>query len=43
VTVWRARPARAGSELVEGEVELLELQPEGGRRMSAAEWLRGLR
>jgi methionyl-tRNA formyltransferase len=43
VTVWRARPALAGSELVEGEVELLELQPEGGRRMSAAEWLRGLR
>ena len=25
----------------EGALELLELQPAGGRRMAAAEWLRG--
>jgi methionyl-tRNA formyltransferase len=43
VTVWRARPAGGESLLVAGEVELLELQPEGGRRMTAAEYLRGLR
>jgi len=43
VTVWRARPADAGSALVEGGVEILELQPEGGRRMGADAWLRGLR
>jgi methionyl-tRNA formyltransferase len=41
--VWRARLARPGAELVEGGVEILELQPEGGRRMTAAEWLRGLK
>ena len=41
--VWRARPARANSVLVAGGVELLEVQPEGGRRMTAAEYLRGLR
>jgi methionyl-tRNA formyltransferase len=43
VVVWRARVAGPGAPLVEGDVELLELQPEGGRRMTAAEWLRGLR
>ena len=43
LVVWRARPARANSVLVAGGVELLEVQPEGGRRMTAAEYLRGLR
>lgn len=41
--VWRARVAGLGGELVEGGVELLEVQPEGRRRMSAADYLRGLR
>lgn len=39
--VWRARVAGEGAELAEGEVELLEVQPEGGRRMTASEYLRG--
>ena len=43
LVVWRARVAEAGALLAEGGVELLELQPEGGRRMTAAEYLRGLR
>lgn len=43
LTVWKARPAGPSSVLVVGEVELLEVQPEGGRRMTAAEYLRGLR
>lgn len=43
LTVWRARPARAGSGLVAGGIELLEVQPEGRRRMTAGEFLRGLR
>jgi hypothetical protein len=42
VTVWKARPAGSGG-LVVGGIELLEVQPEGGRRMTAAEYLRGLR
>lgn len=37
VTVWRARVAGDGS------FEPLEVQPEGGRRMEVAAWLRGLR
>jgi methionyl-tRNA formyltransferase len=37
VTVWRARTATDGS------FEPLEVQPEGGRRMDYAAWLRGLR
>ena len=37
VTVWRARVADDGS------FEPLEVQPEGGRRMGYAAWLRGLR
>jgi len=37
VTVWRARVAEDGSFLP------LEVQPEGGRRMEYAAWLRGLR
>lgn len=43
LTVWRARPAGEGSALVVGGVELLEVQPEGRRRMTGAEYLRGLR
>ena len=34
--VWRSR-------LADGELEVLEVQPEGGRRMSYEEFLRGLR
>jgi methionyl-tRNA formyltransferase len=37
VTVWRARVAADGS------FQPLEVQPEGGRRMDYAAWLRGLR
>ena len=37
VTVWRARVAEDGS------FEALEVQPDGGRRMSADAWRRGLR
>jgi methionyl-tRNA formyltransferase len=37
VTVWRARVAGDGS------FEPLEVQPDGGRRMDYAAWLRGLR
>ena len=37
VTVWRARVAD------DGTFEPVEVQPEGGRRMDAAAWLRGLR
>jgi methionyl-tRNA formyltransferase len=36
VIVWRAR-------LVDGDLEILEVQPEGGRRMTLAEFERGLR
>jgi methionyl-tRNA formyltransferase len=43
LTVWRARPAEPEALLVAGGVELLEVQPEGGRRMAAAEYLRGRR
>jgi methionyl-tRNA formyltransferase len=37
VTVWRAQVGE------DGAFEPLEVQPEGGRRMDAAAWLRGLR
>lgn len=37
VTIWRARVADDGS------FEPVELQPDGGKRMDAASWLRGLR
>ena len=37
VTVWRARVGE------HGDFEPVEVQPEGGRRMDAAAWLRGLR
>jgi methionyl-tRNA formyltransferase len=43
LTVWRARPAEEGSALVAGGLELLDVQPEGRRRMSGAEYLRGLK
>ena len=43
LTVWRARPAAPGAGLVLGELELLEVQPEGRRRMTGGEFLRGLR
>jgi len=43
LTVWRARPAGPGAALVVGGVELLEVQPEGRRGMTGAEYLRGLR
>ena len=36
VIVWRSR-------LVDGELEILEVQPEGRRRMGYDEFLRGLR
>ena len=44
--VWRARAADRDTpdeSLCVGDVELLEVQPEGRRRMSADEYLRGLR
>ena len=43
LTVWRARPAGADSRLTADGLELLEVQPEGRRRMSGDEYLRGLR
>jgi methionyl-tRNA formyltransferase len=41
--VWRARPAREDSVLVADGVELLDVQREGGKRMTAEEYLRGRR
>jgi methionyl-tRNA formyltransferase len=41
--VWRARPARPESLLSVGGLELLEVQREGGKRMTAEEYVRGLR
>ncbi len=41
--VWSAKVAEDDAKLVHDGVELLEVQPEGRRRMSAAEYLRGLR
>ena len=54
VVVWRARPLAATSEpgqirppltvgCAEGELELLDVQPAGKRRMPAADYVRGLR
>jgi methionyl-tRNA formyltransferase len=43
LTVWRARPAGDDARLAAGGLELLEVQPEGRRRMTADEYLRGLR
>jgi methionyl-tRNA formyltransferase len=41
--VWRARPSREDSVLVADGVELLEVQREGGKRMTAEEYVRGRR
>ncbi|MGH3113584.1 MAG: methionyl-tRNA formyltransferase [Gaiellaceae bacterium] len=41
--VWKARPARPEAALVEGGLELLEVQREGGRRLPVEEYVRGLR
>jgi methionyl-tRNA formyltransferase len=41
--VWKARPAREDSTLVADGVELLEVQREGGKRMTAEEYVRGRR
>jgi methionyl-tRNA formyltransferase len=43
LTVWRARPAQPDSVLAVEGIELLDVQPEGRRRMTGAEYLRGLR
>jgi methionyl-tRNA formyltransferase len=43
LTVWRAAPADTESKLTAGGLELLEVQPEGKRRMTGEEYLRGLR
>ena len=43
LTVWRARLANDDSPLTAGGLELLDVQPEGRRRMGAEEYLRGLR
>jgi methionyl-tRNA formyltransferase len=43
LTVWRAVPASPNSKLTAGGLELLEVQPEGKRRMTGEEYLRGLR
>ena len=43
LTIWRARPAQDGAELVVDGLELLEVQPDGRRRMTGAEYLRGYR
>jgi methionyl-tRNA formyltransferase len=43
LTVWKAGPAGPEAALVEDGVELVEVQPEGRRRMTGAEYLRGLR
>jgi methionyl-tRNA formyltransferase len=41
--VWRAAPVEPGAALTAGGLELLEVQPEGRRRMSGEEYRRGLR
>jgi methionyl-tRNA formyltransferase len=41
--VWRARPAGSNAKLVADDLELLEVQPDGRRRMTSEEFLRGLR
>ena len=43
LTVWRAKPAGPDAALTAGGLELLEVQPEGRRRMSGEEYLRGVR
>lgn len=41
--VWRACPATEGSALVVDGIELCDVQPEGKRRMSGSEYVRGQR
>ena len=41
--MWRAVPATPESKLTAGGLELLEVQPEGKRRMTGEEYLRGVR
>jgi methionyl-tRNA formyltransferase len=41
--VWKARQARPEAALVAGGLELLEVQREGGKRMTAEEYVRGRR
>ena len=41
--VWKARPVREDSLLVADGLELLEVQREGGKRMTSEEYLRGRR
>lgn len=43
LAVWRARLATDESPLTAGGLELVEVQPEGRRRMSGEEYVRGLR
>jgi methionyl-tRNA formyltransferase len=43
LTVWRARLATDESPLTAGGLELLQVQPEGRRRMTGEEYLRGLK
>lgn len=43
ILIWEARIARPGAVLEAGGAELLVVQPEGGRRMSASEYVRGRR
>lgn len=43
VTVWRAAPRGPDAALAVDGLELLEVQPDGRRRMSGAEFLRGVR
>src|SRR6266508_2140737 len=43
LTVWRAQPVGPDAALTADGLELLEVQPEGRRRMTGEEYLRGLR
>ena len=43
LTVWKARLAGPEAALAAGGLELLEVQPEGRRRMTGGEFLRGLK
>ena len=43
LTVWRAAPRGPDAALAVDGLELLEVQPDGRRRMSGGEFLRGLR
>jgi hypothetical protein len=41
--VWRAQPVGPDAAWTADGLELLEVQPEGRRRMTGEEYLRGLR